>query len=298
MAEGDRARPCLERHLEDPDAGRVQAAQIVLGWMDHAESYRLALGYFTGRADPPQRPRGRPLPEQDRIDAVADMAPEIVPRLIELLLKTDEAPFDDHPGSGYGRAWGYLHATISRVINRSHQEEGRFDRRFQEAFAAIVSDETRPMLARLVMADDLRRYFVSDPRWLEVARRAAWDAAVRVHDRAYAFGLLASEGLTQELPRIRMELADPATPEESLRALAIAAERFRDRASVPSLIAVLGRAWSPELRIEVLATLEALRDASAVPHVQEVARSDPDPEVRARADLTLRYFGIFPHQVR
>lgn len=145
------------------------------------------------------------------------MDPQIVPQLIELLLKTDEIPSDR------SREWGYLLGTMSRVLNRIYEEEGRFDRRFQEAWASIVTDDTRPMLARLSIAGTLRRYFASDPRWLEVARRTAWDETALTEHRAYAFDLLAAERVNDELPRIesgRSWRTRPAPRSRSARSLA------------------------------------------------------------------------------
>jgi hypothetical protein len=53
VQEGKRARPFLQRQLDDPDRGRVQAAEVVLGWMDHAEEYQRASDYLLRREQVP-----------------------------------------------------------------------------------------------------------------------------------------------------------------------------------------------------------------------------------------------------
>lgn len=267
VREGKRARPLLEQQLDDPDPNRVQAAQVVLGWMDHPEEYRLVSDYLLRRADPPGSPPPRMGARQHAIRAVQGMQPLVVPRLIELLLKTDEIRFREP-------AWDLLKGSIL------------FERRFAEPFATIMLDASRPMLERLFFADDLRDNY-ADPRCRSFAHEVAWDESVSAEHRGYAFGMLADEQRTEELPAIRAALQDPVTNEEALQALTTAVAEYRDQASVDTLLRILRRAETPALRIEVLGALGTLGAWRTMSEVERVASSDPDAAVRSRARSTL-----------
>lgn len=261
VREGDRARPYLERYRDDPDPGRAQAAQVVLGWMDHAEAYQRCTDLLFNRVE-----FWGSRPDELEI-RVREMQPLVIPRLIELLLKTDEIPYDEPE---------------YHVMRRATT----FDRRFAEALATIVEDNTRSTTERLDAADELQRTY-SDPRWMELVVAVAWNHAAAFDARMTAFGMLAEGHRTEHVPRILAALRDPDTSERELRAYVFAAGAFREGSAVDDVLRILRRARSSALRTEALEALAQLGDPRAIPDVERVLASETDAAIRMQARGTL-----------
>lgn len=267
VEQGERIRPFLEGHLHDPDWMRVQAADVLLGWIDHREEYQRCSDYLTRRLEVPGD--GTPTSGDTRApEVIRGMYPTIVPRLIELLLKTDEVPSDP--------IW---HGAF---INSLAGADGRF----REPFAAIMNDPSKSMHDRIAFAGDLISRF-QDARAIEFAHRLAWDSGAAIDDRWAGFSMLADAGRADELPRIRQHLGDRHASERTLELFVRAAASFRDHESLDTLLGLLRRARTPSLRFEVLVALAFLRDPRAIPEVERTRVSDPDDSVRDRAFDTL-----------
>jgi hypothetical protein len=264
---GDAARPYLENYVSDPDRGRAQAAQVVLGWIDHGDEYRRCSDLLLRRVPPPRLfPEMAYAPEVQ--PAVKAMHPLVVPRMIELLLKTDEIRFRDED------SWYLL--TDSMEI----------DHRYVEPLAAIIQDEGRTTAERLAVAHVLYDSY-SDLRALELAEWVAWDARAAVEHRQDAFHLLEKAERVDVLPRLRAALDDPATPERTLLVYVTAIDYFDDRSSIDALLRILPRARSAALRREIVVTLGTLEDPRAIPEVERIVESDPDSQVREAARRAL-----------
>jgi hypothetical protein len=265
---GEGARPHLDRYSSDPDRGRAQAAQVVLGWIDHGDEYRRCSDLLLRRVPPPRLfPEMAYAPEVQ--PAVKAMHPLVVPRMIELLLKTDEIRFRDE------HSWYLL--TDSMEI----------DHRYVEPLAVAMQDERRSTAERIIIAETLYGSY-SDLRALEFAESVAWDARAAAEHRLSAFHLLATAERYDVLPRVRAELEDPTTPEQTLLVYASAVVYFRDSSAVDALLRILPRARSAALRLEIATTLGLLEDPRAIPEVARTVDSDPDREVREAAENALR----------
>ncbi|MCC6875947.1 MAG: hypothetical protein IT378_16690 [Sandaracinaceae bacterium] len=267
---GDRARPFLESHLHDPDRGRVQAAQVVLGWMDHAEEYRRCSDYLLRRELPPFDGTAA---MYHVAETLRSMQPLIVPRLVELLIKTDEVPYRTYDqDQDAHQAWGELVRSLS------------FDRRYAEPLATIVFDERRPLDERLEWAHHLLREY-GDTRVLELAHRLAWDRRVPMDHRSSAFDLLAQGERTGELPAIRASLERlSGSPPETLL-LVRAAAGFDDPSFADLFLALLRRSRSTdtELRVELIHALGGWSDLRARPDIERLAAEDPEGAVGSAA---------------
>ncbi len=271
VREGERARPHLVQHLSDPDPWRVQAAQVVLGWIDHREDYERCSGYLLGEITIVLGDRWR-VPDQAIVGTVQAMQPLVVPRMIELLVKTDEIPYYDTSLDAF-QPWSLMVRSMS------------WDRRFLEPCVARMLDRRLPMRDRFSFAEMVQDY--RDPRGLEFAMQFAWNRRADADHRRAAFAMLAREPRPDQLPRIRAALQDSATPEPELLIYVSAASYFNDRASADLLLSILRRARSPDLRFEVLDTLNLFQELRAMPDVERLAASDPDERVRRQAASTL-----------
>jgi hypothetical protein len=265
LAMGEPVRPQLTAKLASADWHEQMIAQILAGWLAQRALYETVAANVEGL--PTSGMRGEPIggtfaPAQ-RVRSLTKMGNAIVPRLLELLLKTREF-------SGAAEF-----QTILQTLNSMRDERAVLP-------LADLAGRRGPDPARVFALGVLGS--IRDPRAFDAVQSALArqenSAAVR-GAAAVALGLYGDRRATATL---LAALQDPTEDSSVRRHAARGLGHLGDPAAADALAALLRSEQPPEMALTVVQALGNLGGASAIAALDEAKRTHADSAIRRAAD--------------
>lgn len=269
LAAGAAVRAHIAAKLEAADWREQLPAHILAGWLDHRAVFEQAADIVRGY--PSDRmlvtPIGGTFTPAERAQSLAGMGAVIVPRLLEMLLKTKE----------YADT-----AELQAILQALH---------------ALRDDRAVLPLANLVglRAPDPARVFalgvlgsLRDPRAFDAVQLAFASPENSVAVRgaaAVALGLFADRRATAGL---LAALRDPTEDASVRRHAARGLGYLGDPAAGDALAALLRGEQPPEMALTIVQALGRLGGSSALAALEEAGRTHTDATVRRAAEGTHR----------
>ncbi|HLA10969.1 MAG TPA: HEAT repeat domain-containing protein [Pyrinomonadaceae bacterium] len=265
LAMGEAVRPQIAVKLDATDWREQLVAQIVAGWMDHGSLFEQVTAKVRGI---PERsltlkPISKTYAPSQRARALVAMGVDVVPRLLEMLLKSK-----DHPGLAEMQA-------IMQALNAFN------DSRAVLPLADLAGQDIQEP-ARTFALGALGKF--RDPRTFATVESIFADmensAGVR-SSAAVALGLFADRRATS---RLLSALQDPTEDEEVRRYAARGLGYLGDPAASDALAAMLRSEQPPEMALTLVHALSSLGGSTAIAALEETGRSHSDESIRQAAE--------------
>ena len=279
VAQGDRILPWLAEEERSSHVPRAVDASIVRMWIAQHPHVRVCDGVLDGSihvpSDYPHREEGA------RVRTLIHVGPILLPRLYEVLFRTDE--YDQRATHLATRA---LHSLAFATPSA------------QEPLRAAMGDPSIALARRTEVADILWSAY-RDPRTLAFAEVLARDEQIPPSERGWALTFMASRGERQVLTIVYPLLERPTI--DTLLGLSCVdvIDELRDVPGAQRLLRMLlERTWPERLRASMPSTIGDVLGQTALEALRRVATTDPSERIRENASWAVTEMGggaPYPH---
>jgi len=262
LFEGSAALPWLEaKRASTADWNTILHVDILTGWLKSRSQFELCLDYIRGNLPGSPPITGTFTPVQ-RADAVAGLGAEVTPRLLEMILKSDEAADPKERASVFG--------ALTRLR----------DRRAVPPLIALLGPERDPALRRsaagaLGHLEDARAV----PPLLSLLRNPSETENVRC-SAATSLGFLGAREASSTMQEV---LLSPASGLELRKAVVGALDQLGDTRAAQALNEALPRSDDLVLLQLVIEALGKLGGPSSLGALERLARDHPDAFIKDAA---------------
>lgn len=265
LALGAAVRPQIDAKLDAADWREQMVAQILAGWLDNRPLYEQVI----------KTVRGRPssymaadtitgtFPPADRARGLRAMGTVVVPRLLEILLKTRET------------------VDVAETQAILQALNGFRDPRTVMALADLISGRTTEP-ARIFALGVLGT--LKDPRTFETVQAALANVANSPAVRSAAAVALGRFEDRRATPALLAALRDPTEIEAVRRHAARGLGYLGDPTAGEALAGLLRSEQSPQMALTLVQALGKLGGPTAIAALEETGRSHGDTSIRQAAD--------------